>query len=194
MAIAALSLAAIVAAHLADPWAWAHLRDAKVYDRDWGRLLRSAGYLPTWIIVAIGLYAHDKGSPGDRWRGALMLLVPTVTGAAAEVLKLLFRRLRPGETSPDYVFRPFLEDTWSNSGMRLPSSHMMVAMGAAVVLARLYPRSRWLWYLIAIGCGYTRVLSGAHYLSDVTVAAVAAWLFGEAITRWGLGRGRAAGG
>lgn len=192
MVFGALSLAAIVVAHLADPWAWAHMRDAKVYERDWGRLLRSAGYLPTWIIVAIGLYAHDKGSPGDRWRGGLMVLVPAVTGAAAEVLKLVFRRLRPGETSPDYVFRPFLEDPWSNRGMGMPSSHMMVAMGAAVVLAQLFPRSRWLWYLVAFGCGYTRVLAGAHYLSDVTVAAVAAWFIGGALVRWGMSRRLAA--
>ena len=117
-----------------------------------------------------------------------MVLVPTVTGALAEVLKLVFRRLRPGEVSPDYVFRPFLEDPWSNKGLGMPSSHMMVAMGAAVVLARLFPRSRWLWVLIAVGCGYTRVLAGAHYLSDVVVGGVAAWFMGDAIMRWGLKR------
>ena len=91
-----------------------------------------------------------------------MVLVPTVTGALAESLKLVFRRLRPGDTVPDYVFRPFLENPWSNKGMGMPSSHMMVAMGAAVVLARLYPRVWWMWYAIAIGCGLTRILAVAQ--------------------------------
>lgn len=186
--VGALGLLVIVLAHLADPWAWANLRDARVYERDWGRLLRILGFLPTWLVVALAFWAHDRGSAGGRWRGGLMALVPAATGGAAEALKLVFRRLRPGETSPDYVFRPFLEDTWSNRGMGLPSSHVMVAMGAAVVLARLFPRTRWLWYVLAAGCAYTRVLAGAHYASDVVVAGVAAWFISDAIMRWGLNK------
>ena len=53
-----------VAAHLLDQTAWSHLRDTRVNDKDWGRLLRSMGYLPTWIIVAGGFWLHDRGSPG----------------------------------------------------------------------------------------------------------------------------------
>ncbi|MEO7997639.1 MAG: hypothetical protein ABI852_09345, partial [Gemmatimonadaceae bacterium] len=85
LVVAGISIVVIVAAHLLDAWAWAHVRDPKVYERDWGRLLRSAGYLPTWLIVAIALAAQDRGTPGWRWRGGLMVLVPTVTGALAEV-------------------------------------------------------------------------------------------------------------
>lgn len=188
LAIGAIGIVVIMAAHLLDAWAWAHVRDPKVYERDWGRLLRSAGYLPTWLIVGIAIAAQDRGAPGWRWRGGLMVLVPTVTGAMAEVLKLVFRRLRPGETSPDYVFRPFTENPWSNKGLGMPSSHMMVAMGAAVVLARLFPRVWWMWYLVAIGCGVTRVLASAHYASDVAVAAVIAYIVGDVLTRWGLKR------
>jgi membrane-associated phospholipid phosphatase len=64
----------------------------------------------------------------------------------------------------------------------------MVAMGAAVVLARLFPRVWWMWYMIAIGCGVTRVLAGAHYASDVAVAAVFAYILGDVLTRWGLNK------
>ena len=184
--VALIAAGVIIVAHLLDPWVWAHVRDPKVYERDWGRLLRSAGFLPTWLIVAVALWAHDKGSIGWRWRGGLMLLVPAATGALAEVLKLIFRRLRPGDTSPDYVFRSFLEDPWSNKGLGMPSSHVMVAMGAAVVLARLFPRVWWMWYLIAIGCGLTRVLAVAHYASDVAVGAVTAYVVGDVLSRWGL--------
>jgi len=186
--IALISAGVIAAAHLLDPWVWAHVRDPKVYERDWGRLLRSAGFLPTWLIVAIALWAHDKGLPGWRRRGGLMVLVPTVAGALAEVLKLVLRRLRPGETAPEYVFRSFLDSPWSNKGLGMPSSHVMVAMGAAVVLARLFPRVWWMWYLIAIGCGITRMLAVAHYASDVAVAAVAAYIVGDVLTRWGLSK------
>lgn len=183
-----VSAGIIVVAHLLDVWAWTHVRDPRVYERDWGRLLRVAGFLPTWLIIAIALWAHDRGTPGWRWRGGLMLLVPAATGGLAEVLKLVFRRLRPGETSPDYVFRSFADGPWSNRGMGLPSSHMMVAMGAAVVLARLFPRVWWMWYLVAIGCGLTRVMASAHYASDIAVGGVAAYILADVLTRWGLRR------
>lgn len=188
LVVGGIGIVVILAAHLVDAWAWAHVRDLKVYERDWGRLLRSAGYLPTWLIVAVAIAAHDRGTAGWRWRGGLMVLVPTVSGALAEMLKLVFRRLRPGETSPDYVFRAFTDNPWSNKGLGMPSSHMMVAMGAAVVLARLFPRVWWMWYLIAIGCGITRVLAVAHYASDVAVAGVIAYIVGDLLTRWGLKR------
>ena len=188
LTVAGVSVTLIVAAHLADAWAWAHMLDPRVYERDWGRMLRSAGFLPTWLIVAIALAANDKGTAGWKWRGGLMILAPAATGAAAEVLKILFRRLRPGDTSPDYVFRAFSDNFWSNRGLGLPSSHMMVAMGAAVVLARLCPRVWWMWYLVAIGCGLTRIMARAHYLSDVVVGGVAAYIIADALCRWGLGR------
>ena len=179
-----LSVLTIVAAHLLDTWIWAHVRDPKVYDRDWGRMLRSAGYLPTWLIVAIGLWTHDKPKKSWGWRGALMILVPTASGALAELLKLVVRRLRPGDTSAAYVFRPVTEDTWSTRGLGMPSSHVLVAMGAATVLSRLFPRAWWLWYLVAAGCAYTRLLANAHFFSDVVVASILGWLVGDITMRW----------
>jgi membrane-associated phospholipid phosphatase len=59
--------------------------------------------------------------------------------------------------------------------MGLPSSHALVAFAGAFALARLFPRARWVFYLLALGCGLTRVLATAHYLSDVIVAACVAW-------------------
>jgi membrane-associated phospholipid phosphatase len=50
----------------------------------------------------------------------------------------------------------------------------MVAFGAAFMLAYLFPRARWVWFALAAGCGITRVLARAHFVSDVVVAAVAA--------------------
>jgi membrane-associated phospholipid phosphatase len=183
-----VAIVAVAAAHQVDAWAWAHVKDPKVYERDWGRLLRSAGFLPTWFIVAIALCAQDKGRTGWGWRGGMMALAPLAGGALAEVLKLFVRRLRPGAASPEYVFRPYLENLWSNRGMGMPSSHVLVAMSAATILSRLFPRVWWLWYALAAGCAYTRVAAGAHYVSDTVVAAVLGWLVGNALAKWGLNR------
>ena len=51
----------------------------------------------------------------------------------------------------------------------------MLAFGAAAMLARMYPRGRWLWYAVAAGCGLTRVLARAHFVSDIALAAVVGW-------------------
>lgn len=193
-----VSVVAIVIAHVLDVTAWTHIKDPAVYDRDWGRMLRSAGYLPTWFIVAIALWAHDRPPVGtashphdaergwrlNRGRALAMALAPTLGGALAEVLKLVVRRLRPGDTSPAYVFRAFADGPFSNRGMGMPSSHVLVAMSAATVLARLFPRVRWMWYAMAAGCAYTRVAANAHYLSDTVVAAALGWFVGDAVTRW----------
>jgi membrane-associated phospholipid phosphatase len=68
-----------------------------------------------------------------------------------------------------------LDHPLSTSGLALPSSHALVAFAAAAMLARLYPRARWLWYALAAGCALTRVLARAHFLSDVTLAAIIGW-------------------
>ncbi|MBU6366429.1 MAG: phosphatase PAP2 family protein [Gemmatimonadetes bacterium] len=175
------SLAAAVAAHLLDEWAWRVLRDARVYERDWGRLLRILGFLPTWGIVALALWqGGDDRAQGAR-RARLVLLAPLLGGLVAEVAKLLVRRLRPDPEQFGYAFRSFADGPWSNRGMGLPSSHTLVAFAGATALAMLFPRLRWLWYALAAGCALTRVMAVGHYLSDVVVAACLGWAVAQGV-------------
>jgi membrane-associated phospholipid phosphatase len=51
----------------------------------------------------------------------------------------------------------------------------MVAFSAAAMLSRLFPRAAPVWYAFAIGCGLSRVLAGAHFVSDIAVAALAGY-------------------
>jgi membrane-associated phospholipid phosphatase len=164
-----------------DQWAWDHLRREGIYDKDWGRLLRIMGFLPTWLAGAAALILHDHGgtpppSHGPWRRGLLLALAPLAAGLICEVLKLLIRRERPGPHDGDYFFRAFDTDTWSTRGLGLPSSHAMVAFSAAAMLSFLFPRTWPVWWLLAAGAGYTRIAAGAHFLSDVALAAFAGWL------------------
>ena len=183
-----LSLAVVAVAHLLDPWAWRVLRDARVYERDWGRLLRILGYLPTWGIVALALWQGGEDRVAGARRARLVLLAPLVGGLVAEVGKLLVRRLRPDPELFGYAFRAFAEGPWSNRGMGLPSSHMLVAFAGASALAVLFPRLRWLWYALAAGCGLTRVLAVGHFLSDVVVAACLGWGVARGVAHWDASR------
>jgi len=176
---------AILAAHLLDPLAFRYIRVDDVYGADWGRMLRVMGFLPLWLAAGVALILEDgdRGRQLLRCRGALLIAGATLGGVAAELLKLVFRRLRPGELG-EYDFRPFTDRPLSTGGLGLPSSHALVAFGAAAVLARLFPRARWLWWGLASGCAFTRVAAGRHFLSDVVVAAVVGWLVGAMVWRW----------
>lgn len=180
---AVASLVAVGVAHLLDPVAWQHARLPTVYDRDWGRLLRIIGFLPTWGVIALVFWLDQRGLPRRGAGTAFLLLAPTLGGAAAEVLKLALRRVRPDPDVFGYAFRAFADGPLSNRGMGLPSSHALVAFAGAFAMARLFPRARWVFYLLALGCGLTRVLATAHYLSDVIVAACLAWGIVAALSR-----------
>ena len=166
-------LFALIVAHLLDPFFYTYFRAEDIYSEDWGRTLRVQGYVPVWLAAALALYLHDRPL---RMRAALLAGSVVLSGIAGELLKLVFRRERPYSDFGRYVFRSWSERTFSSSGLALPSTHAVVAFGAAAMLARLFPRARYVFWALAWGCGLSRVAAGAHYFSDVVMAAVIAWL------------------
>ena len=184
------SAAAVALAHGVDRWAYAHLSDPGLSGSDLGRMLRVMGFLPLWATAGLALVLHDwplraeRGTRAALSRGLLLLLGAGLGGLAAELLKLLFRRERPRAHAGEYVFRAWTERPLSTGGLALPSSHALVAWGAAAVLAHLFPRARWVWYALAAGCGWSRVAAGAHFVSDVVLSAVVGLLVGEGLWRW----------
>jgi membrane-associated phospholipid phosphatase len=183
--IIAFGAAALLVAHLLDPLAFRYLRLDDVYGEDWGRMLRVMGFLPLWAAAAAALILHDRVPlrAAFRSRGGLLFLGATIGGIAAEVTKIIVRRRRPGDLG-EYTFRSFADRPFSSGGLGLPSSHALVAFGAAAVLARIFPRARWIWWGLAWGCGLTRVADGAHFFSDVAAAALLGWLVGALVWRW----------
>lgn len=171
--------------------------DKGAHSKDFVQVLRQMGYLPTWVIAAVLLWLLDwkrpeipRGlvSPGPvrPWhhRGGLLLLSAVGAGIVANILKPVIGRLRPdGEGITRFAERPAV--LWAEGGhvgLGLPSGHTSVAFGACGMLALLIPSWRWPMMLLAIGCAYSRLLAGAHSLSDTVAGAwvglaVAAWLF-----------------
>ncbi len=184
----AITLAATAVAMLVDRTVFELFNAPRVYDKDFGRLLRVMGFMGTWLVLswAVSLQ-HDGAEPakGIAVRRAWMLFwSPLLAGALAEVLKILVRRERPAIHDGAYGFRPWDERTWSGAGLAFPSSHAAVAFGGAFMLARLFPRSKWVGIALAVGCGGTRVVARAHFVSDVVFAAGIGWL-----VSWFLWRG-----
>ncbi|MFG0246980.1 MAG: phosphatase PAP2 family protein [Phycisphaerales bacterium JB052] len=146
---------------------------------DWYRLLRIMGYMGTWIIVGSVYIAHDR----DRHRGLAIFFSALVSGAMAELIKLVIARERPvlnGDIQPGwYHFRGFFSGFSNGSNLGFPSSHAAVAFGGCIMFACFLPKAQRLLLMLAIGCGITRMLTGAHFATDV---------FGGALLGWGSAR------
>lgn len=174
----AVTIAATTVAMLIDRTVFEFVNAPNVYASDLGKLLRVMGFAGTWLALAIGVGLVQ----GSR-RGWLLFWSPMLAGALAEVLKIVIRRERPALNDGAYGFRPWDERTWSGSGLAFPSSHTAVAFGGAFMLARLFPRARWVGFVLAAGCGLTRIGARAHFVSDVVFAAGLGWLVSWALMR-----------
>jgi len=180
---AAFALVVLFAlALLADRWVFHHVTRPDVYDRGWTRMFRMAGYFPLWALVGLGLILHDWAPRSLQTlrtaarRGLLLLWSAALGGIAAELLKIVLRRERPGPNDGAWVFRPWSDRPFSTAQLGLPSSEAAVAFAAAAMLARLFPQGRELWYALALACALTRVVAGAHFVSDVVLAASVGYL------------------
>jgi len=147
---------------------------------DWYTFLRNIGFVGTWVVLGIAFLLVDR-----KWTRALpVILSPILAGAAAEVLKLIFTRERPVSDAiiqdGGYHFRFPFSGFLDGHNLGLPSSHTAVAFGGVCMLGYFLPRARPLLILLALGCGYSRMITGAHFASDVFLGAVV----GYAIARW----------
>jgi membrane-associated phospholipid phosphatase len=184
--VALLGAAAATAATLLlDPWAYQHLVLPSVYDHDWGRLLRVYGSLVLWAPLALCIWLEARARAPERTRQAgLVLLGPLAAGGVTELIKILVRRERPNLHDGAYVFRPFGDRPFYTGDIGFPSSHAMVAFAGAAVLARIFPRTAPVVYLLAAGCGLTRILAHAHFASDVVAGAIGGWAVVALLWRW----------
>ncbi len=159
------------------------------------QMLRLVGYVPAWLAVVIGADLHRRWrlrrraggwSVGGDDRGPLtpgMLVCLLVTGLVVVLLKALIGRERPGVHDGAVVFKPLLSGFWDGSNLSTPSSHAAIAFCGALVVSRLRPGTGLVAIPLAIGCAYTRVLMGAHFLSDIVLAAIVAWVVVELVLR-----------
>ncbi|MFI4898324.1 MAG: phosphatase PAP2 family protein [Phycisphaerales bacterium JB059] len=165
-------------------------RVERLKGRDWYQFLRAIGYLPAWGVLAFGIALCDLGRRSGIGRGLLVVIAPIAAGAAAELAKLVISRERPirdgvVQNEGSYTWKGLFQGFVDGGNLGMPSSHAAVAFGGAAMLGILFPPVRWLALLLAAGCGLTRLLSGAHFASDVAVGAVLgvvlAWLLGRSV-------------
>ncbi|MEO1534046.1 MAG: phosphatase PAP2 family protein [Planctomycetota bacterium] len=197
--IAAISMPIVALLHIFDEqafhyflrpmWRVQELQPPGFFLPDWYQVLRQAGNLELWIALSImlwGVDAHRLGrifTPAAWRRGWLLLAGSAGAGILAEIMKLIVARERPiTGASIDYQgyvhHIPLIDPLFLGQGnLGFPSSHAAVAFGAAITLARLIPGTLPVMIFLALGCGWTRMLMGAHFLTDVAGGAALAWIW-----------------
>ncbi|MGE3109296.1 MAG: phosphatase PAP2 family protein [Phycisphaerales bacterium] len=177
---------------------------AKLESSDWYRTLRIIGAPYIWVFAAvvfilvdaprsrrtsIGVAEAAAGSSAPEGgyftgphpalrRATFLLLSSLVSGGLAEVLKACVGRLKPDVSDGWYRFASlrerFVGFHWNDLGF--VSSHAATAFGACFALCIMLPRGTAVFMLMATGCAATRLLAGAHYLSDTFGAVLLAYV------------------
>ena len=152
---------------------------------DFIQTLRVTGHLPAWLLVALAATLTDTpGGARKLWlgakrRGLWVALAPALCGIGSEVLKLLIRRQRPPRAlvwDGHYLWRAWSDRPLSTYRLGLPSGDAAVAFAGAFLLCRMYPRAAPVWLALAMGCAAGRVISRAHFVSDVWASAALAFV------------------
>lgn len=94
-----------------------------------------------------------------------------LSGIVVDIVKIIFARLRPNMLFEHdlYGFVGFKIGSQFNS---LPSGHSATAFALAIGLALLFPRYKYLYFIIAIFIASSRVILTFHYLSDVLIGSL----------------------
>ncbi|MBQ3767128.1 MAG: phosphatase PAP2 family protein [Bacteroidales bacterium] len=125
--------------------------------------------LLTELSVPFGLAISEKETP-EIWKLVVTSLATTDQMRVAP--KAYYHRTRP------FVYfkeKAYLEDDAQFSGEgSYPSGHTMRSWTAALILAEINPAAADAVFARAWQCGESRVISGAHWQSDVDVTRLAA--------------------
>jgi len=147
-------------------------------------MLQQFGGLSSIVLVCVLIWLLDESR---RRALPLMGLAIVATWGAVQVLKMVIGRPRPKFDDPGVVLGPFgaypigagegVHHAWefwagiSSDLWSMPSSHTSGAAALAVAVWSVYPKLRGVG-LVMIGLvGFSRVLFGAHYPSDVVLGA-----------------------
>ena len=134
------------------------------------------GYGASFIIIAAMVLGRLE------WRCLPWLISGSLgAGMAANLLKLLIHRTRPRDfdLSTGTVWKTFQSNGGDWKSMQSwPSSHTATAVGLAIVLATLFPRGRYLFGLLALLVAIQRIMTQAHFPSDVCAGAAVGCVVG----------------
>ncbi|MBK8976241.1 MAG: phosphatase PAP2 family protein [Planctomycetes bacterium] len=151
-------------------------------------MLRSLGYLPTWIAAGAAMVAWTWRSPtarSTRAAAAVILGSATLSGLLAAILKIVIRRPDIPDDLPyvGWQWMGFGTHPFDGTSFCCPSEHAAVSWGAAVAIARLRPTTLPVVLPLALGTSICRVKDRGHYPADVMVSLLVALAAAQLVDR-----------
>jgi undecaprenyl-diphosphatase len=157
-------------------WGFIENRDHRVM-RQMNRW-RAPRWFRVWMILATrlgdGWLWYGLGIMLLAWGGPQRLAAIGAAGSAGLVgvmifkaLKHLSHRRRPCQFEPHCWSKVLPPDKFS-----FPSGHTMTAFSIALVLSYFYPALEGTLFFLAISIGFSRIVLGMHFLSDVLAGVV----------------------
>ncbi|MFK7767151.1 MAG: phosphatase PAP2 family protein [Mariniblastus sp.] len=150
-------------------------------------------------VVMLGIWLLSKEHRRFIPRIFLCAVWPPM---AVHLVKILVGRKRPIAFFDEEKIAHFpvnMSETWLGFFPRdqfnlvyhlqsFPSGHTATAWGLAIGMACVFPKGRWLFFVIAMLASVQRVTSFAHWPSDVFAGAAIAFMMAGALTQnWGFG-------
>ncbi len=120
----------------------------------------------TLVLISLGIGAVGFRLGWPTWKSASIhtLLAHGVAGLFTQILKHTIGRPRPRlRQGQDWEIAPSLESGWDS----FPSGHTTASFAVATVLAYHFPKAKMLWFGLAAFNGTCRVITGAHFPTDV---------------------------
>jgi membrane-associated phospholipid phosphatase len=120
-----------------------------------------------YLVPGLFLFVIFRNSrPPLSWTGLFVFAVTAVSGIAANIVKFILGRARPGLFFHEGIYGL----DWFNAAhawTSFPSGHSATAFSVAAALVLLYPGTAPLFYGAAAIIAFSRIFLGQHYLSDV---------------------------
>jgi undecaprenyl-diphosphatase len=142
------------------------------------------GVLDISVPVVIGVMRRRVGDRQGTRRGLLGGLAVAAAGLLGQLIKNLLCRARPNAREAGIFFRSFPCFPASYALASFPSGHATTAFALATVLSLWYPRWTWAWLLVAALVGWSRIVLGSHFPSDVWAGALLGAGVVLAFARW----------
>jgi membrane-associated phospholipid phosphatase len=144
----------------------------RVIESDFCAFFEQLGLIWGGLMACVVIWAYD---PSRRRYVLSFLLGAASTGLIVTACKLTTGKIRPESYfNGDYTerFLPLLKGWVQHAPICFPSGHATHVFMTATFVALLYPRIAWMVYAAAVFTCASRVVSEAHWLSDVYAGAV----------------------
>jgi undecaprenyl-diphosphatase len=142
------------------------------------------GLVDIAIPLAIGLRAWWRADADALRRGLWGGLAVALAGILDQLLKNLLCRARPGAAGAGAFLAAFPCFPASYALASFPSGHATTAFALATVLSLWYPKGWWALGGLAALVGWSRIVLGSHFPSDVLAGAVLGCAVVLVCARW----------